>query len=137
AFGLLVYKIKETQGYNRIDIIVTYKEKLILIQCKNIEISISVQTVRVFKLAILRFSSNSLRIIVYNNKKLKEKKYATVKAKLWAQTSKRNIQICNEDKFVDIIKDFYELDNDDYIKLVDYKADSFNINSLLEENVSI
>ncbi|CAG8834874.1 19471_t:CDS:1, partial [Cetraspora pellucida] len=137
AFGLLVYEIKVTQGDNGIDIIVTYKEKVILIQCKNIETSISVQTVRVFESAISRFSSDSLGIIVYNSKKLKEKKYATVKAKLWAQTSKRNIKICNEEEFVNIIKDFYESDDDDYIELVDYKADSFNINSLLGENVSI
>ncbi|CAG8678422.1 21840_t:CDS:2, partial [Cetraspora pellucida] len=65
------------------------------------------------------------------------KKYATVKVKLWALTSKRNIKICNAEEFVNIIKDFYESDNDDYIELVDYKADSFNINNLLEENISI
>ncbi|CAG8726274.1 7922_t:CDS:2 [Cetraspora pellucida] len=82
AFGLLVYKIKVTQEDNGINIIVTYKEKVILIQYKNIKKSISVQTVRVFESAISRFSSDSLEIIVYNSKKLKEKKYATVKAKL-------------------------------------------------------
>ncbi|CAG8821524.1 14907_t:CDS:1, partial [Cetraspora pellucida] len=92
---------------------------------------------RVFESAISRFSPDSLGIIVYNSKKLKEKKYATVKAKLWAQTSKRNIKICDEEEFVNIIKDFYKSDDDDYIELVNYKADSFNINSLLGENVSI
>ncbi|CAG8807692.1 17935_t:CDS:2, partial [Cetraspora pellucida] len=102
ACGLLVYQIKVTQGDNGIDFIVTYKEKLILIQCKNIETSISVQTVQSFESAISRFSSDSLGII-----------------------------------FVKIIKDFYESDDDNYIELVDYKADSFNINSLLGENVSI
>ncbi|CAG8837127.1 6541_t:CDS:2, partial [Cetraspora pellucida] len=121
-FGLLAFDIKVNRGDNGIDIIITYKQKLILVQCKNTEIPIPVQFVRVFESAISRFASDSLRIIVYNSEKLKEKgKFATLKAKQWAHTSKRNIKIYN----------------DDYVELVDYKADRFNIVSILGENVSI
>ncbi|CAG8819860.1 24171_t:CDS:2, partial [Cetraspora pellucida] len=108
AFGLLAYEIKVMQGDHRIDLIVTYKEKLILVQCKNTETSISVQIV--------------------------QGKIATPRAKHWVQTSKRNIKICNEDQFVGIIKNFYKSNNDNYVELVNLKADSFNVLSLLGEN---
>ncbi|CAG8609558.1 10779_t:CDS:2 [Cetraspora pellucida] len=137
-FGLLAFDVKVNRGDHSIDIIITYKQKLIFIQCKNTETPIPVQIVRVFESAISRFASDSLGIIMYNSEKLKEKgKFATLKAKQWAHISKRNIKFCNKDQFVEIIKEFYKSDNDDYIKLVDYKADRFNIVSLLGENVSI
>ncbi|CAG8820542.1 8100_t:CDS:1, partial [Cetraspora pellucida] len=42
AFGLLAYKIKVMQSDHEIDLIMTYKEKLILVQYKNTETPISV-----------------------------------------------------------------------------------------------
>ncbi|CAG8814623.1 16310_t:CDS:2, partial [Cetraspora pellucida] len=102
-FGLLAFDIKVNHKNHSINIIITYKKKLILIQYKNTKMPISVQIA----------ASDCLGIIVYNSKKLKEKeKFAT-------------------------FRDFYESDNDDYVELVDYKANKFNIVSLLEENVSI
>ncbi|CAG8743468.1 778_t:CDS:2, partial [Racocetra fulgida] len=126
-----------TQEDNGIDVIITYKEKLILIQCKNMEMPITVQIVRMFESALSRFSSDSLGLIVYNSEKLNEK-FATPKAKHWAYTSKKNIKICNEKEFVDIIKSFFEYDDDnDQIELFDYKADTFDIIKSLGTNVSI
>ncbi|CAG8558688.1 36692_t:CDS:2 [Racocetra persica] len=132
---LLAFEIKVTQGDNGIDIILTHKEKLILIQCKNVETPINVHIVRVFESALSRFSSDSLRLIVYNSKKLEEN-FATSKAKDWAFTSKKNIKICNEKEFVEIIKNFFENDNDDHIKLINYTADSFDLIKLVGKNVS-
>ncbi|CAG8817250.1 1207_t:CDS:2, partial [Cetraspora pellucida] len=81
-FGLLAFDVKVNYGDNGIDIIITYKQKLILVQCKNTEMPIPVQIVRVFESAISRFASDSLGIIMYNSEKLKEKgKFATLKAK--------------------------------------------------------
>ena len=94
-----------TQGDNGIDVIVTYREKLILIQCKNTETPINVAFVRIFESAISRFSPDSLGIIVYNSEKLNEK-FATPKAINWTSTSKKNIKICSEKEFVKIIKTF-------------------------------
>ncbi|CAG8832076.1 4750_t:CDS:2, partial [Cetraspora pellucida] len=92
-FGLLAFDVKVNRRDNSINIIITYKQKLILVQCKNTEMPIPVQI-------------------------LKEKgKFATLKAKQWAYTSKRNIKICNENQFVGIIKEFYKSDNDDYVEL--------------------
>jgi len=113
-----------------------YREKLILIQCKNTETPINVAFVRIFESAISRFSSDSLGIIVYNSEKLNEK-FATPKAINWTSTSKKNIKICSEKEFVKIIKNFFNSDDDDHIELIDYKADSFDIIKLLGENVSI
>ncbi|CAG8479933.1 13824_t:CDS:2 [Racocetra persica] len=133
--GLLASEIKVTQGNNSIDIIVTYKEKLILIQYKNVETPVNVHIVRVFESALSRFSSDSLGLIVYNSEKLNEN-FATSKAKNWAFTSKKNIKICNEKEFVEIIKNFFENDNDDHIELINYIADSFDLIKLVEKNVS-
>ncbi|CAG8712350.1 29972_t:CDS:2, partial [Racocetra persica] len=134
ASSLLANEIKVTQGDNDIDIIITYKEKLILIQCKNWKTPINVQIVRIFESAISRFPSDSLGIIVYNSEKMGEK-IVTPKAKRWAFTSKKNIEICDKNQFVKIIKDFYDLDEDDHIELIDYKANYFDIINLIGENV--
>ncbi|CAG8812850.1 35825_t:CDS:2, partial [Racocetra persica] len=132
---LLASEIKVTQGDNGIDIIVTYKEKLILIQCKNVETPVTVHIVRVFESALSRFLPDSLGLIVYNSEKLVEN-FATPKVKNWALTSKKNIKICNEKEFVEIIKNFFENDNDDHIELINYMADSFDLNKLVRKNVS-
>ncbi|CAG8745627.1 32345_t:CDS:2, partial [Racocetra persica] len=124
--GLLAFEIKVIQDDNGIDIILTHKEKLILIQCKNVETPINVHIVRVFESALSRFSPDSLGLIVYNSEKLDEN-FATPKAKNWATTSKKNIKICNEKEFVEIIKNFFENDNDDHIELINFTADSFDL----------
>ncbi|CAG8828280.1 31521_t:CDS:2, partial [Racocetra persica] len=112
-------------------------EKLILIQCKNVETPVNVHIVRVFESALSRFSSDSLGLIVYNSKKLDEN-FATPKAKNWATTtSKKNIKICNEKEFVEIIKNFFENDNDNNIELINYTTDSFDLINLVGKNVSI
>ncbi|CAG8745385.1 22340_t:CDS:2, partial [Racocetra persica] len=136
ANGLLASEIKVTQGDNGIDIIATYKKKLILIQCKNVETPLTVQIVRIFESAISRFPSDSLGLIVYNSEKLNER-FASHKASNWASTSKQNIKICNEKEFVGIIKEFFEYDNDDQIDLIDINADTFNLSELIGKNVSI
>ncbi|CAG8845524.1 18880_t:CDS:1, partial [Racocetra persica] len=56
----------------------------------------------------------------------------------WASTSKQNIKICNEKEFVEIIKEFFEYDNDnDQINLIDINADTFDLSELIGKNVSI
>ncbi|CAG8723946.1 14743_t:CDS:2, partial [Gigaspora rosea] len=62
----MAYEIKVIQGDNGIDIIVSYKKNIILIQCKKIEKAITFDIIQKFERSISQFS-DPLGIIVYNN----------------------------------------------------------------------
>ena len=135
--GILANEIKVVQGDNGIDIIATYMEKLVLIQCKDMVSSIRVSLVRDFESAISRYPSDSLGTIVYNGEKV-GKNYATPKAKQWVATSKTNIIICEKEKLIHTIKNFFKDDEvDGDIEMLDVKASKLDIGGLVGENVSI
>ncbi|RIB01216.1 hypothetical protein C2G38_2231530 [Gigaspora rosea] len=131
-------EIKVTQGDDGIDIIATYQNNIILIQCKNIESAISVKIIREFESSVSRYP-NSLGIIVYNSEKNKGNKL-TPKAKIWVSTSKENIKVCNKKEIVEVIKKFFSIkpEEKDYI-ITNYKADEFNLEEfgITSKNVSI
>ena len=105
--NILANEIKVIQGDGEIDIIATYNEKLILIQCKNIESSITLHFVKNFESSISRFPK-SLGIIVYNSERMKSEKYITAKAKSWIETSNNDIFVCSEKEIINQIKIYIE-----------------------------
>ncbi|RIB10261.1 hypothetical protein C2G38_2206620 [Gigaspora rosea] len=113
SYNILANEIKVTQGDDGIDIIATYQNNIVLIQCKNIESAISVKIIREFESSVSRYP-NSLGIIVYNSEKIKE----------ISSHQKLKFGIKPEEK--------------DYI-ITNYKADEFNLEEfgITSKNVSI
>ncbi|CAG8759090.1 9916_t:CDS:1, partial [Cetraspora pellucida] len=101
--GIRTNMIRLRRGDGGIDIIATFKGRIILIQCKNVESPISVLDLRSFESSIDPFVGNDiLSIIVYNSKKLNHP--LTKDAKDWNITSRFNIKITNEREIVNCIK---------------------------------
>ncbi|RIB00855.1 hypothetical protein C2G38_2232702 [Gigaspora rosea] len=107
---IIANEVKVNQGDGEIDIIATYKNNLVLIQCKSIEKPIAVQTVRNFESSVLRFP-NSLEIIVCDSTKIKNEKYLTIKAHSW--------------------------ENDEELVIQDFQSDFFYFFNFKDENVKI
>src|SRR5260363_120263 len=99
---IVANEIKVTQGDGGIDLIVTYKKNLVLIQCKSVEKPIPVQMVRNFESAIQRFP-NSLGIIVCDSGKIKDEKYLTSNTSAWVKSSDLNLKVCDERFIVETI----------------------------------
>ncbi|RIB24444.1 hypothetical protein C2G38_2031862 [Gigaspora rosea] len=101
--NIIAKEVKVNQGDGGNDIIATYKNNLVLIQCKSIEKPIAVQTMRNFESSVSRFP-NSLGIIVCDSTKIEDKKYLTIKASSWVKSSKFNLSVCNETSIISTIK---------------------------------
>jgi hypothetical protein len=135
---ILAQEIKVTQGDGGVDIIATYKEHLILIQCKSIVSPITYLMMKNFEASVSRYPTNTLNIIVYDGEKLQETKNITPKAKSYMNSSKYNIKVSTEKTVSNLIKDTidnYETEGE--IEICNYSSDFLKLSDIEGKNVTI
>ncbi|RIB09470.1 hypothetical protein C2G38_2208845 [Gigaspora rosea] len=120
---IIANEVKVNQGDDGIDIIATYKNNFVLIQCKSIEKPIAVQTLRNFESSI------------------EDTKYLTIKASSWVKSSKFNLSVCDETSIISTIKNHHfeqkNKENDKELVIQDFQSDVFYFSNFKGENVRI
>jgi hypothetical protein len=136
---ILAQEIKVTQGDGGIDIIATYKEHMILIQCKSIETPITYLMMKNFEASVSRYPNNTLGIMVYDGEKMKNaEKFISPKANSYMKSSRCNIKISTEKTVANLIKDIIDnYESEGEIEICNYCSDSLKLSNIEGKNVSI